>query len=219
MTGLHHVTPGGEPLTLPLSAGLTLTKVSVGPMDNNAYLLRTATGSLLVDAAAEPERLLALTGPTLDTVVTTHRHHDHWQALAAVAEATGAALCCGRPDVDAIATGAWVEGLTGLWDGDVVQVGDEALEVIGLVGHTPGSIALAYRPPTGAAHLLTGDSLFPGGPGRTTAPADFASLMDDLEEKVFGRLPDATTVYPGHGADTTLGVERPHLGEWRARGW
>jgi glyoxylase-like metal-dependent hydrolase (beta-lactamase superfamily II) len=219
MPGLHHVEPGGEPLTLPLSDALTLTKVSVGPMDNNAYLLRTATGSLLVDAAADPERLLAVTGPALDTVVTTHRHHDHWQALSAVAETTGAALCCGRPDVDAIATGAWVEGLTGLWDGDVVQVGGETLEVIGLVGHTPGSIALAYRPPGGATHLFTGDSLFPGGPGRTTAPADFTSLMDDLEEKVFARFGDDTVVHPGHGDGTTLGTERPHLGEWRARGW
>ena len=219
MPGLNHVEPGGEPLTLPLSGSLTLTKVSVGPMDNNAYLLRTVEGSLLVDAAADAERLLALTGPTLDTVVTTHRHGDHWQALSAVAEATGAELLCGRPDVDAIATGAWVEGLGGLWDGDVVRVGAETLEVIGLVGHTPGSIALAYRAPDGVAHLFTGDSLFPGGPGKTSGPTDFASLMDDLEAKVFGRFDDRTVVHPGHGDDTTLGDERPHLAEWRARGW
>ena len=219
MPGLHHVEPGGAPLTLPLSDALTLTKLSVGAMDNNAYLLRAADGSLLVDAAAEPERLLAVPGPRLDPVVPTHRHRDHWQALAAVAEGTGAALCCGRPDVDAVATGAWVEGLTGLWDGDEVLVGGEALEVIGLVGHTPGSIALAYRAPAGVTHLLTGDSLFPGGPGKTAGPVDFASLMDDLEEKVFGRFGDDTVVHPGHGDATTLGVERPHLAEWRARGW
>jgi glyoxylase-like metal-dependent hydrolase (beta-lactamase superfamily II) len=87
------------------------------------------------------------------------------------------------------------------------------------VGHTPGSIALLYDDPRERAHLFTGDSLFPGGPGKTTNPTDFTSLMDDLEDKVFGRLPDETWVYPGHGKDTTLGTERPHLDEWRARGW
>jgi glyoxylase-like metal-dependent hydrolase (beta-lactamase superfamily II) len=219
MAGLNHVEPGGEPLTLPLSATVTLTKLSVGPMDNNAYLLRAEGASLLVDAAADAERLLQVTGSTVDTVVTTHRHGDHWQALSAVADATGADLRCGRPDVDAIATGAWVEGLVGVWDGDRVSLGAETLDVIGLVGHTPGSIALAYRAPDGVTHLFTGDSLFPGGAGRTSSPADFASLMDDLEAKVFDRFDDRTVVHPGHGDDTTLGDERPHLAEWRARGW
>jgi len=92
------------------------------------------------------------------------------------------------------------------------------VEVIGLVGHTPGSITLAYRG-AGPTHLFTGDSLFPGGPGRTTNPRDFASLMEDLETKIFGRFDDDTVVHPGHGDDTTLGAERPHLAEWRARGW
>ena len=219
MAGLNHVEPGGEPLTLPLSATVTLTKLSVGPMDNNAYLLRAEGGTLLVDAAADAERLLQVTGSTVDTVVTTHRHGDHWQALSAVADATGAVLMCGRPDVDAIATGAWVEGLAGLWDGDRVGVGDESLEVIGLVGHTPGSIALAYVAPDGVTHLFTGDSLFPGGVGRVTNPEDFKSLLHDVETKLFERFPDDTVVHPGHGDDTTLGAERPHLAEWRTRGW
>jgi glyoxylase-like metal-dependent hydrolase (beta-lactamase superfamily II) len=102
--------------------------------------------------------------------------------------------------------------------GDVVRFGEIELEVVHLRGHTPGSVALLHR---GAdrPHLFTGDSLFPGGPGRTTTPEDFASLMDDLEERVFGPLPDETWVYPGHGDDTTLGAERPSLPEWRARGW
>jgi glyoxylase-like metal-dependent hydrolase (beta-lactamase superfamily II) len=78
---------------------------------------------------------------------------------------------------------------------------------------------LLYDDPTGAPHLWTGDSLFPGGPGKTAGAKNFTSLMDDLEAKVFGRLPDETWVYPGHGNDTTLGTERPHLGEWRERGW
>jgi glyoxylase-like metal-dependent hydrolase (beta-lactamase superfamily II) len=93
--------------------------------------------------------------------------------------------------------------------------------VIHLVGHTPGSVALLYRDasPDGTAHLFTGDSLFPGGPGRTTSPTNFTSLMDDLEKKVFGRLPDDTWFYPGHGRDSTLGAERGSIPQWRARGW
>jgi glyoxylase-like metal-dependent hydrolase (beta-lactamase superfamily II) len=219
MPGLNHVEPGGEPLVLALAPTLTLTKLSVGPMDNNAYLLRTPDSALLVDAAAEPERLLAVTGTEVATVVTTHRHRDHWQALAPVARATSAALVCGRPDVDAIATGARVEGLVGVWDGETVAVGEHALETIGLVGHTPGSIALAWTGASGPTHLFTGDSLFPGGPGKTGSEADFETLMDDLETKVFGRFDDDTVVHPGHGDDTTLGAERPQLRQWRARGW
>ena len=220
MSGAGHVQPGGPPFTARLSSTTTMTKVSVGPMDNNAYLLAAGSASVLIDAANDADRLLRLIGEApLQMVITTHRHGDHWQALAEVAEATGAQLVCGRPDLDAIATGAWVENLTGVWDGDSIALGEESLEVIGLVGHTPGSIALAYRGPTGVTHLFTGDSLFPGGPGKTRSAADFASLMDDLETKIFARFDDPTVVHPGHGDDTTLGAERPQLGAWRARGW
>jgi glyoxylase-like metal-dependent hydrolase (beta-lactamase superfamily II) len=99
-------------------------------------------------------------------------------------------------------------------------VGDCRLKVIHLVGHTPGSIALLYRDPGGVPHLFTGDSLFPGGVGNTREdPVAFASLIGDVERKLFDRLPDETWFYPGHGADSTLGTERPALPEWRARGW
>jgi glyoxylase-like metal-dependent hydrolase (beta-lactamase superfamily II) len=104
-------------------------------------------------------------------------------------------------------------------DGGTVAFGDTSLSVIHLVGHTPGSIALVIDADGAAPHIFTGDCLFPGGPGRTTRPEDFNSLMGGLETKVFGRLPDSTWIYPGHGNDTTLGAERPHLAEWRARGW
>ena len=221
MTGLNHVEPGGQPLTLRLSDDVTMTKISVGSMDNNAYLIvPDSGGAVLIDAADDDTRLLELIGDReVAVIITTHRHGDHWQALPAVAEATRAELVCGRPDVGAIATGAWVEGLIGAWDGDAVTVGDGELEVIGLVGHTPGSIALAYTGTDGVVHLFTGDSLFPGGPGRTLSAEDFSSLMADLETKIFGRFDDRTVVHPGHGDDTTLGAERPHLAEWRARGW
>src|SRR4051812_22513969 len=208
------VTPGGPEAVRELSH-LRIAKASVGPMDNNAYLLTCGDSRLLIDAANDAPRLLSLIGPAgLQTVVTTHRHPDHWQALSAVVSETGAASLAHADDA------AEIPVVTAtLRDGDTVRVGDCALEVIHVVGHTPGSIVLLYRDPGGTAHLWTGDSLFPGGPGRTTNPKDFTSLMDDLEAKVFAQFDDETWIYPGHGNDTTLGVERPRLGEWRARGW
>jgi glyoxylase-like metal-dependent hydrolase (beta-lactamase superfamily II) len=199
-------------------ADLMITKASVGPMDNNAYLLkcRTTDDLLLIDAAADERVLLGLlNGKPLATVVTTHRHGDHWGALAAVVAATSATTVAGADDVDGIP----VPTDRAVRDGDVVSVGDVDLQVISLVGHTPGSVALLYDDPTGPPHLWTGDSLFPGGVGKTWSPDDFSSLIDDVESKIFDRLPDETWVYPGHGDDTTLGAERPHVREWRARGW
>jgi glyoxylase-like metal-dependent hydrolase (beta-lactamase superfamily II) len=217
MTYTGDVTQGGPPDVRELDR-LTITKVSVGPMDNNAYLLRCReTGDqLLIDAANEAPRLLELVGDGgLGTVVTTHEHMDHWVALEEVVATTGATSLVHAADAQGLPIPS--ETLT---DGDTVRVGDCALEVIHLVGHTPGSIALLYRDPAGVPHLFTGDSLFPGGVGNTHEdPAAFASLMDDVETKLFGRLPDETWFYPGHGKDSTLGAERPALPEWRARGW
>jgi glyoxylase-like metal-dependent hydrolase (beta-lactamase superfamily II) len=220
MPGINHVEPGGPPLVLRLSSSITMIKVSVGPVDNNAYLLQSSSGnSLFIDAANDDDRLLKIiSDQPLDTVVTTHRHADHWQALPSVAAATGARLICGRADLQAISDGAGVQGMIGVWDGDQIELGAHRLEVIGLVGHTPGSITLAYAG-AGGMHLFTGDSLFPGGPGKTNTPEAFRSLMSDLESKIFGRFEDSTVVHPGHGDDTTLGTERPHLTEWRKRGW
>jgi glyoxylase-like metal-dependent hydrolase (beta-lactamase superfamily II) len=197
--------------------GLTLTKIAVGEMNNNAYLLRDTTGqALLIDAAAEPARLLEMIGDTpVVKIVTTHQHADHWQALAELKAATGAVTVAHPADAPGIPvpTDELVE------DGGTIAFGDTLLHVTQLVGHTPGSIALTYNAAGPEPHLFTGDCLVPGGPGRTTTPETFNSLMTGLEERVFGRLPDATWIYPGHGNDSTLGAERPHLAEWRARGW
>ncbi len=217
MTYRGRVTPG-SPEVREL-AELRITKASVGPMDNNAYLLQClATDELLlIDAASEPEVLLRLIGgQQLSTIVTTHQHRDHWDALGAVVAATRATTVAGVEDVSGIP----VPTDHPVSDGDVVEVGHCRLEVIHLVGHTPGSIALLYDDPTGAPHLWTGDCLFPGGVGNTHgSKADFERLLGDVETKLFSRLPDETWVYPGHGNDTTLGAERPHLDDWRARGW
>jgi len=216
-----HVQAGGAAARRHLDA-LTITKLSVGPMDNNAYLLtcRSTGEALLIDAANEAERLMDLIdhGPgqgELGTIVTTHRHGDHWQALRAVAGATGARIVAHPQDAPELPLPP--DELVA--HGDTVTVGDCALEVIHLRGHTPGSIALLHHDADGRPHLFSGDSLFPGGPGKTWSAEDFTSLMDDLEHKVFSHLDDETHVYPGHGDDTTLGAERPQLPEWRERGW
>jgi glyoxylase-like metal-dependent hydrolase (beta-lactamase superfamily II) len=209
----------GGPAAVRELPGLTVSKLAVSEMANNAYLLRdTATGqALLVDAAAEPEALRALVGDAdLRTVVTTHGHWDHHRALPDVVAATGATTVAHAAD----AADLPVPVDRTVAHGDTVEVGGQVLEVVHLRGHTPGSVALVWRGPEGAGtHVFTGDSLFPGGVGKTWSPEDFTSLLADVEERLFGALPDDTWVYPGHGRDTTLGAERPHLAEWRERGW
>jgi len=203
---------------------LTITKVAVDEqMSNNAYLLtcRNTGDQVLIDAAAEPETILPLIGDAgVASVVTTHQHWDHHRALGAVIDAHAAVTVAGVEDADAITTQTGVPIARAVTDGHQVPVGDCTLEVIAIAGHTPGSIALLYDDPSGHPHLFTGDSLFPGGVGNTFGDASaFQQLIDDVETKIFGRLPDDTWFYPGHGNDSTLGAERPHLAEWRERGW
>ena len=217
------VKPGGTPDVREL-AKLVITKVAVDDqMSNNCYVLRcrATDEQLLVDAAADAPRLLAVVGDGgLETVVTTHRHWDHHRALADVVSATGALTVAGADDAGAITEQTGVEVQRSVGDGDTVTVGECTLDVIHLVGHTPGSIALLYDDPDGTPHLFTGDSLFPGGVGNTFGDSGaFESLVDDVEAKIFDRLPDETWFYPGHGNDSVLGAERPHLAEWRERGW
>ncbi|WP_374458195.1 MBL fold metallo-hydrolase [Nocardioides sp.] len=220
------VTPGGAPDVRNLGC-LTLTKVAVDEkMSNNCYLLHCSETDevVLVDAAAEPSRLLELIGDrTLTSIVTTHQHWDHHRALAAVKAAhPGATVVAGSPDADAIEeqTGVTVDRRVG--EGDKVAVGTCDLTVIPIAGHTPGSICLLLHDEevAPAPHLFTGDCLFPGGVGATFGDADaFTQLIGDVGTRIFDRLPDETWFYPGHGDDGVLGDERPHLAEWRERGW
>lgn len=197
----------------------TIVKLSVGPMDNNVYVVTsTATGDqLIIDAANDADRILDLVNAVPGTprlIFTTHRHFDHWQALEAVAATLGVPTAAGRFDAEELP----VTPDRLIDDGDTVEVGDLTFDAIHLVGHTPGSIALALTDGD-VVHLFTGDCLFPGGVGKTWGPGDFEKLVGDVETKVFDRYPDSTIVYPGHGQDTSLGAERPSLSEWRARGW
>ncbi|MGW6625708.1 MBL fold metallo-hydrolase [Nocardia sp. NPDC055002] len=215
-----HVTAGEDAQQRDVP-GARIVKMSVGPMDNNTYLIQSATtgAAVLIDAANDAERIIELTAletpGQIDQLVTTHRHPDHWQALTEVTKSLDVPTAAHTLDADHLP----VRPDRLLEDGDTIEFGDLALHVIHLRGHTPGSIALALTDNAGHTHLFTGDSLFPGGLGRTTNPADFTNLFNDVTSKIFDRWPDDTVVYPGHGDDTTLGAERPHLTEWRDRGW
>jgi len=200
---------------------LTIRKASVSAMANNVYLLTCVhTGAqLLIDAADDAAGILSLLGEgtgTLDVIVTTHQHWDHHRALAQVAASTNATTVAGDADADALP----VKPDRRLRHGDTLTFGEVTLEVIHLRGHTPGSVALVYNDPQGHTHIWTGDSLFPGGVGNVQQdPRRFASLLGDVETRIFDVYDDDTWIYPGHGSDTTLGAERPHLHEWRERGW
>ncbi|GAA3796332.1 MBL fold metallo-hydrolase [Micrococcus sp. HG099] len=212
---------------------VTVRACSVSKMDNNVYLLtaKTTGAQVLIDAADDAEAIEALLasaeGDTpcatrLAVVVTTHRHWDHVRALGTIAAAhPEAVLAAGEDDADAIEEEAGVRIGDRLPHGGVVAVDGIELDVIGLRGHTPGSVALAYRSDAEEPALLfTGDSLFPGGVGNTEKdPERFASLIDDVEARLFGEYEDDTHVHPGHGASTVLGDERPQLPAWRDRGW
>jgi Zn-dependent hydrolases, including glyoxylases len=208
---------GSDQRDLPL---LTIRKASVGEMSNNVYLLTCVhTGAqLLIDAADDPARILSLLeegSGSLETIVTTHQHWDHHRALVQVVEATNATTAAGDADGDALP----VIPDQRLRHGDTLTFGEITLEVVHLRGHTPGSVALVYNDPDGHAHIWTGDSLFPGGVGNTQEDPDrFAALLGDVQTRIFDVYDDDTWIYPGHGSDTTLGAERPHLQEWRARG-
>ncbi|QZT65126.1 MBL fold metallo-hydrolase [Mycolicibacterium austroafricanum] len=202
--------------------GASIVKVSVGPMDNDAYLVTCSrTGeTLLIDAANDSAILLELIeryAPKLSLIVTSHQHQDHWLALADVVAATGAPTAAHSLDAGPLPVAP--DRL--LADGDTVTIGDLHFDVIHLRGHTPGSVALALSGPAtdGRVHLFTGDCLFPGGVGKTWREGDFEQLLGDVTGRVFDVFGDDTVVYPGHGDDTTLGSERPHLGEWHERGW
>jgi glyoxylase-like metal-dependent hydrolase (beta-lactamase superfamily II) len=211
--------------------GVTLRQAAVSSMDNNVYLITVkATGAqVLVDAADEPSTIRQLidsakadadTPTRVAALVTTHSHWDHVRALKEIAAQTGAETIAGAADAPEIEQTTGVTVTRYVADGDTVEVPGLSLGVIGLRGHTPGSIALVLARPGAPVHLITGDSLFPGGVGNTNhEAARFSQLFTDVTERIFAHFGDDTVVHPGHGRPTTLGAERPHLAEWQARGW
>ncbi|GAA2042499.1 MBL fold metallo-hydrolase [Yaniella flava] len=211
---------------------VTIRTRSVSEMDNNVYLItsKTTGSQVLIDAADEPDAIMELLESAADdtpcdldlvSLITTHEHWDHIRALPDIVKQTKVPTSAGAPDAEAIQEATGVTAKVHLQHGDKAQFPGIELDVIGLRGHTPGSVALVYVPngdePT---VIFSGDSLFPGGVGNTwNDPQRFTSLLDDVTTRVFGVYDDDTVVLPGHGGSTVLGNERPHLEEWRQRGW
>ena len=217
MTYTGHVEPDGD-WQQRSDGGVRIRKLSVGEMDNNVYVVSCeATGqALLVDAADRPERIReAIRDVEPVAVVQTHGHFDHVRAWEDLRQDPGLEVWGHPGDADMFPQPVDRE----LGHNEVLSVGELEVEVLHVPGHTPGSLLYLVQGEE-RPHLISGDTLFPGGAGNTFGDAEkFAQIMDGLEREVFDRLPDETWVYPGHGDDTTLGEERPKLGEWRERGW
>ena len=201
--------------TLPhADTDLEIHKVVVGPMDNNVFVLRCRhTGdAVLIDAANEHERLLELaTALGVRKVLETHGHWDHIQA---VPELRDAGYSVGVTAQDAAMLDSYDEIIE---DDHVLAVGDLRLRTIHTPGHTPGSMCFLVE---GKPLLFSGDTLFPGGPGNTSFEGgDFPTIIESIERRLFAPFGADTLVMPGHGDDTTLGAEAPHLEEWVQRGW
>ncbi len=194
--------------------GVEVHKLVVGPVDNNVFVVRcTSTGeAVLIDAANEHERLLELCCTLgVRTVLETHGHWDHIQAVGAVRDA-GYEVGVTAEDAGMLPSYDYL-----LDDDTVVEVGRLRLRTLHTPGHTPGSMSFHVE---GTPLLFTGDTLFPGGPGATHYEGgDFAAIIRSIDDRIFSRFDAATVVLPGHGLDTTVGAESPHLDEWIARGW
>jgi glyoxylase-like metal-dependent hydrolase (beta-lactamase superfamily II) len=196
------------------ATGVEIHEVVVGPVDNNVFVLRcTETGdAVLLDAANEHERLLELCQRLgVQRVLETHGHWDHIQA---VPELRDAGYSVGVTAQDAAMLPSYDEVID---DDSVIEIGRLRLHTIHTPGHTPGSMCFLIE---GSPVLLSGDTLFPGGPGATKFPgSSFPQIIKSIDERIFSKLDPATIVMPGHGLDTTVGTERPHLQEWVDRGW
>jgi glyoxylase-like metal-dependent hydrolase (beta-lactamase superfamily II) len=190
---------------------LIVRKIEVGTMENNTYLLECPEthDALLIDGCFEPEKIIGgSSGASIVAIVQTHGHGDHIQALPELVDKLRVPVLAHPAESYPVSIDRKLD------DGDEIEFGNRAARVLHTPGHTPGGICLLV-----GRHLVSGDTLFPGGPGNTWGDRDrFNEIIDSIRTKLFV-LDDDTAVYPGHGRDTTIGAERPHLQEWIDRGW
>jgi len=203
----------------PDRSGLQVTRVVVGPLQTNCWVVADLRNgeALVVDPGAEARRILdAVAGLDVKTIVVTHAHGDHVGALVEVADTLGAPVVAhpAEAPVWPRPLQPWASGTRDVVGGDRLAFGSFEAEILDLPGHTPGGIGLRLP-----GCVISGDTLFPGGPGATGRPfSDFDAIIDSIGRVLFS-LGDETVVHPGHGDDTTIGEERPHLDEWKARRW
>ena len=190
---------------------LFVRKIEVGSMENNVYVLECPEthDSFIVDGCFEPDKIIEATdGTNVIGILQTHGHGDHVQALPELKQSLAVPVHAHPGDDYPIDIDAQ------LADGDELKLGNRTVRVIHTPGHTPGGTCFLI-----GRHLISGDTLFPGGPGNTWKDKEaFAQIIDSISTKLL-TLDEATAVYPGHGADTTIGTEKPHLQEWIERGW
>lgn len=197
---------------------LRLTKVGpLGPFANNAYVIADSeTGeAIVVDMPTESARTLeAARGLRVTAILLTHTHPDHWGEYDLVKEATGAPVLC-HPDERLMPAEKIDRPLA---DGDSLTVGGVTITVIHTPGHTPGSCCFLVGPclPAGRRHLISGDTLFPGGPGRSNSARELQQTIASINERLY-TLPDATIVLPGHGDNTAIGRSRREYAAFASR--
>jgi len=188
-------------MPLHYDAEVKITKINMGPYNNNGYIVicPDTNEGIIIDTPAEPEKLLGAIGDVqIKSILITHKHQDHLLGFDEITGAVQVPVGIGTDDADGLPCPPQID----LKDGMVIKFGNQEMTVLDTPGHTEGATCFLI-----GKHLFSGDTLFPGGPGKTRSPEAFQQVVDSITKKLLV-LPDDTAVYPGHGDDTTIGKAR-----------